>query len=251
MPRLSAAEGTELRALLRALAKVGAAGRALDFCGTRFVLRVSVAQLQKGAEGAAAGLAPVSSADVAWATQADCHGTMLELCVSLAGGRTDWPTLRALGVGFWLGAGDPLRGAIEAAAKASFQRNRDPHEAALYYLALGKKSALQALCKAVRNEKLHGFLSNDFSTERWRSAAMKNGFSLMSKQQYEMAAGFFLLGGDVEAAVKLCARQLGDLQLALVLARLHSADLESSLVADEVLSYADERSDAWLRAVAR
>ena len=95
--RLSAAEGTELRALLRALAKVGAAGRALDFCGTRFVLRVLVAQLQKGAEGAAAGLAPVSSADVAWATQADCHGTMLELCVSLAGGRTDWPTLRALG----------------------------------------------------------------------------------------------------------------------------------------------------------
>ena len=36
----------------------------------------------------------------------------------------------------------------------------------------------------------------------------------------------------------------------LVLARLHSADLESSLVSDEVLSYADERSDAWLRAVA-
>ena len=129
-------------ARVAACARQGGRRRAaLDFCGTRFVLRVLVAQLQKGAEGAAAGLAPVSSADVAWATQADCHGTMLELCVSLAGGRTDWPTLRALGVGFWLGAGDPLRGAIEAAAKTSFQRNRDPHEAALYYLALGKKSA--------------------------------------------------------------------------------------------------------------
>ena len=251
VPRLSAAEGSELRALLRALAKVGAAGRALDFCGTRFVLRVLVAQLQKGERrGRRRGSRPCRRRT--W--RGRHRPTATVPCSSCASRwREGAPTGRRCArsaSASWLGAGDPLRGAIEAAAKASFQRNRDPHEAALYYLALGKKSALQALCKAVRNEKLHGFLSNDFSTERWRSAAMKNGFSLMSKQQYEMAAGFFLLGGDVEAAVKLCARQLGDLQLALVLARLHSADLESSLVEDEVLTYADERSDAWLRAVA-
>jgi len=40
----------------------------------------------------------------------------------------------------------------------------------------------------VRNEKLYTFLANDFSEPRWRSAALKNAFALLSKQQHELAA---------------------------------------------------------------
>ena len=42
--------------------------------------------------------------------------------------------------------------------------------------------------QAVRNEKLYTFLANDFSEPRWRSAALKNAFALLSKQQHELAA---------------------------------------------------------------
>ena len=40
----------------------------------------------------------------------------------------------------------------------------------------------------MRNEKLYTFLANDFSEPRWRSAALKNAFALLSKQQHELAA---------------------------------------------------------------
>ena len=57
--------------------------------------------------------------------------------------------------------------------------------------------------QAVKNMKLHDFLANDFTLPRWRSAAAKNAFSLLSKQQHELAVAFFLLAGDVESAVRV------------------------------------------------
>ena len=134
-----------------------------------------------------------------------------------------------------------------------FAQRKDPQDCALLFIALGKKGQLQGLFKAVQNEKLQTFLANDFSTPRWRSAALKNAYALLSKQQHELAAAFFLLGADLESAVRVCARQLGDLQLALVLCRLRAAeapDLQASILRDEVLPYADERQDGWLSCVA-
>ena len=128
----------------------------------------------------------MSSADVAWVLRSDCKAPLLELCLPLAEDRT-WPALRAVGAGLWLPRGDALRAAIEAAAKAEFSATRRPEACALLYLALGKKGALQALCRVVRDEKLGGFLSHDFQEPRWRSAAKKNAFSLLSKQQHGAA----------------------------------------------------------------
>eukprot|EP00966_Prymnesium_polylepis_P247941 5733234-Prymnesium_polylepis.1 len=82
---------------------------------------------------------------------------------------------------------------------------------------------------------------------------MKNAFALLTKQQYELASAFFLLGGELESAVKVCARQLGDLQLALVLCRLHTVSAPTLLqetVREELLPKAKENGDSWLRCVA-
>lgn len=123
----------------------------------------------------------------------------------------------------------------------------------MLYLALGKKTQLQALCKAVRNEKLQTFLGHDFSEPRWRTAAMKNAFALITKQQFGLAAAFFLLGGNLESAVKICARQSMDLQLALVLCRLQASGAPALLAAtvrEELLPLADSLRDRWLACVA-
>ena len=228
--------------------------------GARFLLRALTARdLLRGGDGEAAAPAGlVTSADVAWAVLSQCHVTILETFQG-SGARNDWPALRALGAGFWLPQGDPLRAALDAAAKVQFARRKDPQDCALLFVALGKKGQLQGLYKAVpacpgqvprclcrssccpsllsclpklpaarrtraeppgrpaaqgptrrlrrgrdalakaadaaapdtqavRNEKLYTFLANDFSEPRWRSAALKNAFALLSKQQHELAA---------------------------------------------------------------
>lgn len=85
------------------------------------------------------------------------------------------------------------------------------------------------------------------------SQAKKNAFALLSKQQFELAAAFFLLADDLDSAVKVCARQMFDVQLALVLCRLRGAtasELLKATVRDELLPHAVDGADQWLRCVA-
>lgn len=62
-----------------------------------------------------------------------------------------------------------------------------------------------------------------------------------------------MLGADLASAVRVCARQLADLQLALVLCKLHQAnapELITSILREELLPYAEQRQDSWLCCVA-
>ena len=68
------------------------------------------------------------------------------------------------------------------------------------------------------------FFGQDFSNERWKKAALKNAFALLSKQRFQHAAAFFLLGGKLWDACEVCISRLGDLQLALVITRLYEGD---------------------------
>jgi WD40 repeat protein len=243
MPHLSMAEEEDLVRLLRAQKAIDAAGPAIDACGARFVL----CALERPRD---APTRPLSSMAVAWAMLSDCHTTLLEVsCAHTQGSDRDWAALRALGVGFWLPNGDTLRAALEAAAKVQFTKKKEALDCALLYIALGKTKQLQALSKATKNDALATFLANDFTEERWLSAARKNAYSVLSKQQYEFAIALFLLGGDLDSAVNVCARQLQDVQLALVLCRLHPSagdDIMRDLVRREVLPDASSVGDHWL-----
>ena len=244
-PGLNAYELKSLLGLLHAQKTVEAAGTAVDASGARFVLCALA--------GASAEPPPVPVAAVAWALLSECPSTLLDICISKRSSTADWPSLRALGVGFWLPQGDALNRALEGAAKAHFTRRKEPEDCALLYIALGKKKQLEALCKAVRDERMHSFLSNDFTTERWRSAAMKNAYSLLSKQRFELAIAFFLLADELGSALKVCTRQLGDLQLSLVLCRLFarkSPDALRTTVREDLLPRAVEGRDVWLCCVA-
>lgn len=66
--------------------------------------------------------------------------------------------------------------------------NRDPTACCLYYFALGKVKLVQGLWKQAAWHKEQSimlrFLSNDFSQPRWRTAALKNAYALLSKQRF-------------------------------------------------------------------
>ena len=77
------------------------------------------------------------------------------------------------------------------------------------------------LCRTVKNARMQEFFSRNFSEDRWHRAALKNAFVLLTKQRFEEAAAFFLLGGSLWDAVEVCLRKLHDVQLALVITRLY------------------------------
>lgn len=105
-----------------------------------------------------------------------------------------WHDLRQYGVGWWLKNQNLVKTLIERVAKCSFQLKNDPLDAAIFYLAMKKKAILVALFKTVKDTRMTEFFKNDFGTQKWQSAALKNAFVLLGKQRFEHAAAFFLLG---------------------------------------------------------
>lgn len=88
-------------------------------------------------------------------------------------------------------------------AKAAFQAQSDPMDAALYYLAMKKKNLLTHLYKTAKDTKMTDFFSQDFAQEKWKKAALKNAFILMGKQRFEHAVAFFLLGDSLNDALQV------------------------------------------------
>lgn len=146
---------------------------------------------------------------------------------------------------------------------------KNPIDCSLYYLALKKKSVLVGLWRMAawnreqsRTQKL---LRNDFSEARWKTAALKNAYTLLGKRRFgasylnrfltstdppaEYAAAFFLLAGNLQDAINVCANQIHDLQLAIAVARVYDGDeslVLRSLLEEKVLPQAALEGNRWL-----
>lgn len=143
---------------------------------------------------------------------------------SYSKGQCKWSTLRELGVGWWLRSPTLLKLCFERLGKAAYQVKQDPMDAALYYLALKKKSLVWGLYRSRSDERMTSFFANNFSEERWRKAALKNAFALLGKQRFDHAVAFFLLANSLKDALEVCLTKLDDLQLALVITRLYEGE---------------------------
>jgi len=81
------------------------------------------------------------------------------------------------------------RGHAEQIARNEFlSSERDPIPCSLLYFALNKKATVYGLWRQAYGHKeqqaMLKFLSNDFEQERWKGAALKNAYALLSKQRY-------------------------------------------------------------------
>lgn len=93
------------------------------------------------------------------------------------------------------------------------------------------------------------FLSNNFEDPKWRTAALKNAYALLSKRRFMYAAAFFLLADHLHDAVGVCLNQIKDLQLAIAIARLYEGDqgpVLRRLLEEEVLTLAAQEGNRWL-----
>jgi hypothetical protein len=198
----------------------------------------------------------LGTANFAWAFHSECEQDLLNALPkvnnnqnseiggdSAANSYLTWADLKQYGIGWWLKNPILLKQLIEKVAKCAFQAKNDPLDAALFYLAMKKKGVLWGLFKTVKDVRMTEFFKNDFSEQKWQTAALKNAYVLLGKQRFEHAAGFFLLAGRLKDAIEVCIRSMKDLQLALVIVRLYESDFDKlqlyikQILFAEVLGY--------------
>lgn len=148
--------------------------------------------------------------------------------------------------------------------------DKNPVDCSLFYLALRKKTVLQGLWRMASWNKEQSMtqklLANNFDDPKWKRAALKNAYALLSKRRFgkstecvilmydvlislEYAAAFFLLGGNLESAVEVCVHQIKELQLAIAIARVYEGDggpVLRKILQDEVLTAAAQEGNRWL-----
>ncbi|WFD33586.1 regulator of (H+)-ATPase in vacuolar membrane [Malassezia cuniculi] len=164
--------------------------------------------------------------------------------------RFTWEAMRSTGVIYWAPQ-EALAELLDQAARIAFAKDEpDVILATVLYLAIGRLDTVRTLWKrAIGNadrQKMTNFLANDFSVERWRVAAQKNAFALISQRRFAFAAAFFLLGGAVTEAVNVCMRQLNDLSLAVAIARINGGTPLTKLLREHVVPAAIRKADRWL-----
>ena len=203
----------------------------LDDCGLRFLLAMKhycylqrCLPLSQRLNVTKNGL---NTSNVIWGFHSESEEELVGMVPCMSRGSPTWAELRELGVVWWVRSNVTLRRLVENLAKAAFQKNQEPLDAALFYLAMKKKSLVWGLYRSVRDDKMTQFFKNDFSEERWRKAALKNAFALLGKQRFLHAAAFFLLSGSLKDAMEIIISKLNDIQLAMLIGRLYDGVTET------------------------
>ncbi|KAJ0961111.1 hypothetical protein J5N97_000926 [Dioscorea zingiberensis] len=257
IPGITDNEKTQILSIVDILGEVsgtsgGSVYQSLDEPGRRFWVGVRYQHLyflRKYGRSAAAEELVVDSAVASWAFLSDCKENLFDSIFSV---ESSWLEMRNMGVGYWFINTTQLRTKMEKLARSQYLKRKDPKDCALLYLALNRVQVLAGLFKISRDEKdklLVAFLSRNFQEEKNKAAALKNAYVLMGRHQLELAIAFFLLGGDPSSAVTVCAKNLGDEQLALVICRLiegFGGPLEHQLISSFLLPSAMEKGDYWL-----
>lgn len=161
--------------------------------------------------------------------------------------QSTWQGYASVGAGWWLEP-EMLSDTFEVIAKTIFATYRDPVKCSLWYLALKKKGVLQSLWRISHGhpeqQKTMKLLSHDYSTQRWRNAAVKNAYALMGLHRYEYAAGLFLLGDSPIDACQTLARGCNDIQLAIAVARVYGSSDAINALATRYFANSDS---SWLK----
>ncbi|KAJ2783611.1 regulator of (H+)-ATPase in vacuolar membrane [Coemansia javaensis] len=228
----------------------------IDSMGVRYLVKLQLLELenkrtQSGGE--------LPYRELNWALHSRSQAILLQICLQrhAATGLT-WESARRMGVCVWLSDVGALRAEVESLARNTFvSQGRDPSKCAIFYLALRKQRLLHGLWRTAHGHpeqaKMLAFLANDFGEARWRTAAAKNAYVLLSRQRHLDAATFFMLSGKLADAATVCITQLRDMQLAVAICRCYEGDagpVLKALLWRHVLPDALRTQDRWLASLA-
>lgn len=221
----------------------------VDENGIRFLIGFKLFQLSSKQS-------KLSLRDINWALHSDNKEMLLASVEEHFKNRMKWENIKQTGLVYWVKTPRLIK-IVEAAARNEFSETRDPSgKISLFFLALRKKQMLIGLWRTVSHpdqQKMLKFLSNDFTSKRWKSASLKNAFVLLGKHRYVDAAYFFLLADAVKDCCATLAGKVGDIPLAIAISKVYegtSADQEKnqslvSIVENYILPNAVQNGDRW------
>lgn len=188
--------------------------------------------------------------DISWAMHSDQKELLFSHVDAYYQHRLTWEQFKKVGLVYWIDK-NRLNSLVETIARNEFGDTRDPSgRTSLLFLAIKKKQVLLGLWKVASHperEKVLKFMSNNFTEERWRTAAQKNAFVLLGKHRYMDASYFFLLAGKVkDCCITLC-NKLEEVELALAVAKVNE-DREAlmHIIESFVLPKAISMGDRWM-----
>lgn len=245
LPYLTRHQQITLSTVVEAVEEIRKNESVVDYNGIRFLLGVKLYTSHKNVQKT------VLMRDVNWAL----HSDNKELLFSILDGHiTSWAAACEYRISFWAKQTD-LIAKFEQIAKFEFSKDdkKDPSRCAVFYLALKKKKILWSLWKISighpEQQKMVKFLGNDFNETRWKRAALKNAFVLLSKHRYMDAACFFLLADCLKDCVSVLFKQVRDLDLAIGVCRVYEDDngpILGEFLIQQILPSAILDNDRWI-----
>ncbi|KAM3160204.1 Regulator of (H+)-ATPase in vacuolar membrane [Lachancea thermotolerans] len=245
LPFLTRHQQVTLLTVIEAIEDMDKNGRALDYNGMLFILGVKLFELHRKTQES------VHVRDALWSL---CSTNRKVLFSTVMPNINSWKRAREYKISYWAER-DDLVATFDNIAKFEFSNdaNRDPRSAGIFYLSLKKKQILTSLWRISvghpEQQKMLKFLNNDFREPRWRRAAFKNAFVLLSKHRFPDAACFFLLADSLKDAVNVILKQMDDLPLAFGVCRVYEGDFGPVLkdvLLNNVLPQAVLSNDRWL-----
>ncbi|KAH8725059.1 RAVE protein 1 C terminal-domain-containing protein [Phaeosphaeriaceae sp. PMI808] len=249
IPLLSSREQFRLADVVECIGMVEKHRRSIDDNAGRFLLFFRQHVLSKTQKN------PISWREIIWAFHSGSQDILVDLVSRHFNGKMLWQHAKECGLFMWMTDINALRAQFEVIARNEYTKTdeKNPIDCALYYLALRKKPVLCGLWRMATWSREQAatsrLLANNFTDQRWKTAALKNAYALMGKRRFEYAASFFLLADHLQDAISVIHNQLGDTQLAIAVARVYGGD-DSPVLLDflkaKILPQAARDGNRWL-----
>ncbi|EDO16053.1 hypothetical protein Kpol_1067p26 [Vanderwaltozyma polyspora DSM 70294] len=245
LPYLTRHQQMTLMTVVEAVEEMSKNESFLDYNGLLFLLGVKLFHSHKATQSS------LVMRDVSWAL----HSDNKEILISTLGSHVNsWKKVREYKLTYWAKEDDLIK-TFESVAKFEFSSGdtRDPTKCAIFYLALKKKQILMSLWRMSpghpEQQKMLKFLGNNFDEPRWKTAALKNAYALLSKHRYMDAACFFLLADSLKDCINVLFKQLDDNDLAIGVCRVYEGDngpILGEFLTRQFLPEAIKEDDRWM-----
>jgi hypothetical protein len=249
-------ESQELGRILRISLEITKLGDQIDANSRQYLADYRSANVERSAPLCTGSFSAAKSRCMLWARYSGTQDRLLSHLIESDGGAHSlrWKQACTYGVFFWLHATERLRNLAESIARTEFAQDatKDPTLCSIIFLALGKVRLVEQIWRQAiwhpEHHKMLRFLQNDFSEHRWKAAAQKNAYALLSQRRFQLAVMFFLLSGSLEEAVSVSVRSLNDPHMAFVLCQIwhhteSGSQARSKLLREDIIRQAAVRGD--------
>ena len=208
LSQLSGHEQIQLADMIECLGLVEKHRRSMDENGARFMLFFRQQALRKGRTSEI----HLSWREINWAYHSGSQDILADFVTRQYHGTMLWKDARESGMFMWLTDRGTLVGIrvwsmcasclhirqirqFEQVARNEYAKGelKNPVDCSLFYLALKKKTVLQGLWRMATWNREHvatqKLLANNFDDPKWKTAALKNAYALLSKRRFGSSMG--------------------------------------------------------------